>query len=142
MPIAISPDQLALADSVRGLARRTVSSDYLRAQLDAKTLDVGRPVVQRGVPGGCLVPDEDVAEAVDRGWQVARNTLSNERVSLGNKDLPIYASIDGLLKWAAHHDLDAILLGLPRDPAPAEKLWLLVLATGVPSSAEKLSGVR
>jgi alkylation response protein AidB-like acyl-CoA dehydrogenase len=37
MSIAISPDHVALADSVRALVRRTVSSEYLHAELNAKT---------------------------------------------------------------------------------------------------------
>jgi 3-oxochol-4-en-24-oyl-CoA dehydrogenase len=55
-----------------------------------------------------FVADEDVVGEVDHGWEVARNTLSNERVSLGNKELPLYASTSSLLKWARGEELDAL----------------------------------
>lgn len=55
-----------------------------------------------------FVPDNDVVGEVDHGWEVARNTLSNERVSLGNKELPLYASVGALLKWARAQELDAL----------------------------------
>ncbi len=55
-----------------------------------------------------FVPDNDVVGAVNKGWEVTRNTLSNERVSLSNKDLPLYASCEDVVRYATKFDLDAI----------------------------------
>lgn len=55
-----------------------------------------------------FVADNDVVGEVDHGWEVARNTLSNERVSLGTKELPLYAGTKSLLTWARGQELDAV----------------------------------
>ncbi len=55
-----------------------------------------------------FVPDEDVVGEVNKGWEVTRNTLSNERVSLSNKDLPLYASCEDVVRYAQQHELDVI----------------------------------
>lgn len=55
-----------------------------------------------------FVSDEDVVGEVNKGWEVTRNTLSNERVSLSNKDLPLYASCNDVVRYAQKTELDAI----------------------------------
>jgi alkylation response protein AidB-like acyl-CoA dehydrogenase len=48
-----------------------------------------------------FVPDELVLGEVDRGWEVSRNTLTAERVSIGSSEAPFLASLDafvGLLR--------------------------------------------
>ncbi len=41
-----------------------------------------------------FVPDEFVLGEVDRGWEVSRNTLTNERVSIGSSEPPFLATLD------------------------------------------------
>ncbi|MUM19424.1 acyl-CoA dehydrogenase [Mycobacterium sp. CBMA271] len=100
-----------------------------------------------------FVPDELVVGEVDRGWEVSRNTLTAERVSIGSSDLPFLASLDDLVKFAGEHELGEVA----RDKAGqliAEghavrllnlRSTLLTLAGGdpMPSAAvSKLLGMR
>lgn len=55
-----------------------------------------------------FVPDENVVGEVNQGWEVTRNTLSNERVSLSNKDLPLYAGLDDLVQYLGESEPDSI----------------------------------
>lgn len=41
-----------------------------------------------------FVPDDMVLGEVNRGWEVSRNTLTNERVSIGSSEPPFLASLD------------------------------------------------
>lgn len=50
-----------------------------------------------------FIPDSGVIGRVDDGWQVARGTLSHERVALG-KGTPLHASIDDLLAFFRTRD--------------------------------------
>ena len=42
-----------------------------------------------------FVPDDMVLGEVNRGWEVSRNTLTAERVSIGSSEPPFLASLDG-----------------------------------------------
>ncbi|WP_372507125.1 acyl-CoA dehydrogenase [Actinomadura madurae] len=56
---------------------------------------------------GVFVPDEHVVGEVNRGWQVARNTLSNERVSLSTGG-GLGMGVPELLAFFARREPDAI----------------------------------
>ena len=53
-----------------------------------------------------FVPDELVLGEVDRGWEVSRNTLTAERVSIGSSEPPFLANLDGFVEFlqAGHFD--------------------------------------
>ncbi|MEB3020331.1 acyl-CoA dehydrogenase [[Mycobacterium] crassicus] len=46
-----------------------------------------------------FVPDELVLGEVNRGWEVSRNTLTAERVSIGGSEMPFLASLDGFVEF-------------------------------------------
>jgi len=56
-----------------------------------------------------FIPDSGVVGAVDGGWQVARGTLSNERVTLG-KGLALNAGIDDLLTFVRKRGAEQVPL--------------------------------
>ncbi|MFI0368760.1 acyl-CoA dehydrogenase [Actinomadura sp. 1N219] len=56
---------------------------------------------------GVFVPDERVVGEVNRGWQVARNTLSNERVSLSTGG-GLGMGVPELLTFLRGRDVDAV----------------------------------
>jgi 3-oxochol-4-en-24-oyl-CoA dehydrogenase len=53
-----------------------------------------------------FVPDELVLGEVNRGWEVSRNTLTNERVSIGSSEPGFLANLDGFVEFigAGHFD--------------------------------------
>ncbi|HKV18602.1 MAG TPA: acyl-CoA dehydrogenase [Mycobacterium sp.] len=55
-----------------------------------------------------FVPDEYVLGDVDRGWEVSRNTLTAERVSIGSSEPPGMASLDGLVEFIRDGQFDQI----------------------------------
>jgi 3-oxochol-4-en-24-oyl-CoA dehydrogenase len=55
-----------------------------------------------------FVPDECVLGEVDRGWEVSRNTLTAERVSIGSSEPPGMASLDGLVEFIRDGQFDQI----------------------------------
>ncbi|MDY6996893.1 MAG: acyl-CoA dehydrogenase [Actinomycetota bacterium] len=55
-----------------------------------------------------FVPDELVLGDVDRGWEVSRNTLTAERVSLGSSEPPFLPSLDKFVEFVAESHLDQI----------------------------------
>lgn len=55
-----------------------------------------------------FVPDEYVLGEVNRGWEVSRNTLTAERVSIGNTEPPGMASLDGLVEFIRDGQFDQI----------------------------------
>ncbi|MFI0424625.1 acyl-CoA dehydrogenase [Spongiactinospora sp. 9N601] len=61
---------------------------------------------------GVFVPDDQVVGAVDNGWRVARNTLSNERVLLSSGPGRSGAAVPDLLGLVGR---------LGREPSPAER---------------------
>jgi 3-oxochol-4-en-24-oyl-CoA dehydrogenase len=91
---------------------------YFLVQMDTPGINV-RPL--REASGGTLfseifftdvfIPDSGVVGEVNAGWQVARGTLSNERVSLG-KGLALNANVGDLIAFArAHEDVPLDRLG-------------------------------
>ncbi|MCW2877055.1 MAG: Acyl-CoA dehydrogenase-like protein [Sphaerisporangium sp.] len=59
-----------------------------------------------------LVPDDQVVGEINEGWRVARNTLSNERVSLSSGSGGTGSSVADLL---------GLVSRLDREPSPAER---------------------
>ena len=55
-----------------------------------------------------FVPDEFVLGEVDRGWEVSRNTLTNERVSIGSGEPPFLASLDQFVQFLRDGHFDQI----------------------------------
>jgi 3-oxochol-4-en-24-oyl-CoA dehydrogenase len=55
-----------------------------------------------------FVPDEYVLGDVNRGWEVSRNTLTAERVSIGSSEPPGMASLDGLVEFVRDGQFDQI----------------------------------
>ncbi|HTZ16170.1 MAG TPA: acyl-CoA dehydrogenase [Mycobacterium sp.] len=55
-----------------------------------------------------FVPDELVLGEVNRGWEVSRNTLTAERVSIGNSEAPFLANLDGLVEFLRDGQFDQI----------------------------------
>ena len=45
---------------------------------------------------------------VDRGWEVSRNTLTAERVSIGSSEPPFLASLDGFVEFISDGQFDQI----------------------------------
>ena len=55
-----------------------------------------------------FVPDELVLGEVNRGWEVSRNTLTAERVSIGNSEAPFLASLDQFVEFVRDGQFDQI----------------------------------
>ncbi|MCG5432068.1 acyl-CoA dehydrogenase [Mycobacterium sp. MYCO198283] len=55
-----------------------------------------------------FIPDELVLGEVNRGWEVSRNTLTNERVSIGSSEPPFLANLDGLVGFVRDGHFDQI----------------------------------
>ncbi|GAS96357.1 acyl-CoA dehydrogenase fadE6 [Mycolicibacterium canariasense] len=55
-----------------------------------------------------FVPDAMVLGEVDRGWEVSRNTLTNERVSIGSGEPPFLASLDQFVQFLTDGQFDQI----------------------------------
>ena len=55
-----------------------------------------------------FVPDEMVLGEVNRGWEVSRNTLTNERVSIGSSEPPFLASLDQFVEFLTEGQFDQI----------------------------------
>ena len=55
-----------------------------------------------------FVPDEMVLGEVDRGWEVSRNTLTNERVSIGSSEPPFLASLEQFVEFLKDGQFDQI----------------------------------
>ena len=101
---------------------------------------------------GVFVPDDRVVGEVNKGWQVARNTLSNERVSIGSGG-GLGAGVPELLGFFKGKDLDPITLAeVGRLVAQGQSIDLLGLRTtlkqlsginpGAEASVRKLLGVQ
>ncbi|MEU6040147.1 acyl-CoA dehydrogenase [Actinomadura sp. NPDC047616] len=99
-----------------------------------------------------FVPDECVVGEVDKGWQVARNTLSNERVSLSTGG-GLGMGVPELLKFFDGRDLDPVALaevgGLVAQGQSIDLLGLRAtlkqlngVEPGAESSVRKLLGVQ
>jgi alkylation response protein AidB-like acyl-CoA dehydrogenase len=55
-----------------------------------------------------FVPDDLVVGEVNRGWEVSRNTLTNERVSIGSSEPPFLATLDGFVEFIRDGHFDQI----------------------------------
>ena len=55
-----------------------------------------------------FVPDDMVLGEVNRGWEVSRNTLTNERVSIGSSEPPFLASVDQFVQFMKDGQFDQI----------------------------------
>jgi 3-oxochol-4-en-24-oyl-CoA dehydrogenase len=55
-----------------------------------------------------FVPDDLVLGEVNRGWEVSRNTLTAERVSIGSSEAPFLASLDQLIEFVRDGQFDQI----------------------------------
>ena len=55
-----------------------------------------------------FIPDDLVLGEVDRGWEVSRNTLTNERVSIGSSEPPFLASLDQFVDFLKGGQFDQI----------------------------------
>ena len=55
-----------------------------------------------------FVPDELVLGEVNRGWEVSRNTLTNERVSIGSSEPPFLANLEGFVSFIRDGHFDQI----------------------------------
>lgn len=55
-----------------------------------------------------FVPDDMVLGEVNRGWEVSRNTLTNERVSIGSSEPPFLASLDQFVEFLRDGEFDEL----------------------------------
>ena len=55
-----------------------------------------------------FVPDEFVLGEVNRGWEVSRNTLTAERVSIGSSEAPFLANLDQFVEFIREGQFDQI----------------------------------
>jgi alkylation response protein AidB-like acyl-CoA dehydrogenase len=55
-----------------------------------------------------FVPDEFVLGEVNRGWEVSRNTLTNERVSIGSSEPPNLANLERFVEFIRDGHFDQI----------------------------------
>ena len=55
-----------------------------------------------------FVPDDMVLGDVNRGWEVSRNTLTNERVSIGSGEPAFLATLDGFLEFIRDGQFDQV----------------------------------
>jgi len=55
-----------------------------------------------------FVPDELVLGDVNRGWEVSRNTLTNERVSIGSSEPPFLANLERFVEFVASGHFDQV----------------------------------
>ncbi|MUL64726.1 acyl-CoA dehydrogenase [Mycobacterium sp. CBMA 234] len=55
-----------------------------------------------------FVPDDMVLGEVNRGWEVSRNTLTNERVSIGSSETPFLASLDQFVEFLRDGEFDEV----------------------------------
>jgi alkylation response protein AidB-like acyl-CoA dehydrogenase len=101
---------------------------------------------------GVFVPDDQVVGEVNRGWQVARNTLSNERVSLSTGG-GLGMGVPELLRFFENREPDAVAAAeVGRLVAQGQSIDLLGLRTtlkqlngvepGAEASVRKLLGVQ
>jgi alkylation response protein AidB-like acyl-CoA dehydrogenase len=101
---------------------------------------------------GVFVPDDCVVGEVNKGWQVARNTLSNERVSLSTGG-GLGAGVPELLEFFAGRELDQVArVEVGKLVAQGQSIDLLGLRTtlkqlsglnpGGEASVRKLLGVQ
>ena len=94
-----------------------------------------------------FVPDELVLGEVNRGWEVSRNTLTNERVSIGSSEPPFLPSLNKFVEFVGEGHFDQIAqnhAGILIAEGHAAKVLnmrstLLTLAGGDPMPAAAIS---
>lgn len=94
-----------------------------------------------------FVPDGMVLGDVNRGWEVSRNTLTNERVSIGSSEPPFLPSLDKFVEFVGAGHFDQIAqnhAGILIAEGHAAKVLnmrstLLTLAGGDPMPAAAIS---
>jgi alkylation response protein AidB-like acyl-CoA dehydrogenase len=55
-----------------------------------------------------FVPDDCVLGEVNRGWEVSRNTLTAERVSIGSSEAPFLANLDEFVGFLRDGQFDQV----------------------------------
>ncbi|MCV7402541.1 acyl-CoA dehydrogenase [Mycobacterium fragae] len=55
-----------------------------------------------------FVPDDAVLGEVNRGWEVSRNTLTAERVSIGSSEAPFLATLDEFVEFIRDGQFDQV----------------------------------
>ncbi|HZU47997.1 MAG TPA: acyl-CoA dehydrogenase family protein, partial [Mycobacterium sp.] len=55
-----------------------------------------------------FVPDDLVLGEVNRGWEVSRNTLTAERVSIGSSEAPFLANLEGFVQFMRDGQFDQV----------------------------------
>jgi 3-oxochol-4-en-24-oyl-CoA dehydrogenase len=88
---------------------------YFLLDMSSEGVEV-RPL--RELTGGALfntvfiddvfVPDDSVLGDVNRGWEVSRNTLTAERVSIGSNEPPFLARLDQLVEFVSDGQFDQV----------------------------------
>jgi len=88
---------------------------YFLLDMSSEGIDV-KPL--RELTGGAMfntvfiddvfVPDELVLGEVNRGWEVSRNTLTAERVSIGSSEAPFLANLDQFVEFIRDGHFDQI----------------------------------
>jgi 3-oxochol-4-en-24-oyl-CoA dehydrogenase len=88
---------------------------YFLLDMSSEGVDV-RPL--RELTGGAMfntvfiddvfVPDDLVLGEVNRGWEVSRNTLTYERVSIGASEAPFLATLDELVEFVRDGQFDQV----------------------------------
>ncbi|UXA18429.1 acyl-CoA dehydrogenase [Mycobacterium sp. SMC-4] len=94
-----------------------------------------------------FVPDSMVLGEVDRGWEVSRNTLTNERVSIGSSEPPFLPSLDRFVEFVAeghfdqvaHHHAGTLIAEGHAAKVLNMRSTLLTLAGGDPMPAAAIS---
>jgi alkylation response protein AidB-like acyl-CoA dehydrogenase len=132
---------------------------YFLVDMKAEGVDVrplkeltGEAIFNEVFLDGVFVPDDCVVGEVDKGWQVARNTLSNERVSLSTGG-GLGAGVPELLEFFAGRELDEVArVEVGKLVAQGQSIDLLGLRTtlkqlsglnpGAEASVRKLLGVQ
>jgi alkylation response protein AidB-like acyl-CoA dehydrogenase len=88
---------------------------YFLLDMSSEGIDV-KPL--RELTGGAMfntvfiddvfVPDDCVLGEVNRGWEVSRNTLTAERVSIGSSEAPFLANLDQFVEFLRDGQFDQI----------------------------------
>jgi alkylation response protein AidB-like acyl-CoA dehydrogenase len=68
----------------------------------------GNPMFNTVFIDDVFVPDSMVLGEVNRGWEVSRNTLTNERVSIGSSEPPFLANLDQFVEFLRDGHFDQI----------------------------------
>jgi alkylation response protein AidB-like acyl-CoA dehydrogenase len=84
VPIALTPDQLALQASVRDWAKQAAPLATVRRLEPGLPAAPGRTMFNEVFLDDVFVPDDCVLGAPGDGWRIAMSTLAAERVAIGS----------------------------------------------------------